>query len=311
MNNLIALELDLKIKADLKTIIKYHPASTIYLTKENALEYWKVVNIRILQEKEETEFNPIPDYRYEDIINRTLPDLSHSNTLLALVQHLIEIDWGFHTQSFVKDEDGRLLLNEYDELRQILNELRTLVSILDKEDILQVRTKVQLAETKPFGDRPKVYDVKEMGVQILHSNENKEIIQLLVKNRIDRLLKFHYDLFPYENFHEIDWTLERIEDGIAKLAQPFPDYRARWLFCKRVSETVLDYLKGEMDWNQGDIEVTEKQGVFIHTLLALFNFIEIDQELKNKTDRDKAKYIRSFFRKDIDGTYPLYTASDI
>lgn len=310
MNNLVALPLEFKIQADLKTIIKYHSASSLYFTKKNELEYWKVVKVKVLQGEEDTEFNPIKDYRYEEIANRILPDPSHSNTLLALVQHLVEIDWEWHAQSFIKDDHGALVHNEYDGLRQILNELKTLVSMLDNEGIAQIRTKVQLTETKPFGDKAKVYDVKGMGIQIFHSNENKEIVQLLIKNRIANLRRFHIDLFFSENFAEIDWNLEKINEAIALLTPSFQAYRANWLFCKLVSETVLKYLKNEMEWNQGDVEVTEKQGVFIHTLLALFNFIELEQELKNKTDRDKAKFIRSFFRKDIDATFPELTYSE-
>jgi len=83
------------------------------------------------------------------------------------------------------------------------------------------------------------------------------------------------------------------------MALPFRDYRAKWLFCRHVSKTVLQYLKGEMEWNQGNIDVTENQGVFIHTLLSLFDLIDIEQELKNITARDKAKYVRSLFRSDL------------
>jgi hypothetical protein len=91
----------------------------------------------------------------------------------------------------------------------------------------------------------------------------------------------------------------QLQEAIDRMALPFRDFRAKWLFCKLVCVTVLEYLKGEMEWNQGDVMVTENQGVFIHTLLCLFNLIDQEQESKNVTPRDRAKYVRTFFRKDL------------
>lgn len=293
----IAQLIDLTVNADLSKIIKYHPASKIYLDVDKP-EYKTSFQVKMLLMEVNGELTPHPDYIYSKIVDKTGINPSHENTLLVLVKNMIEIEWGYYASYFSKDDHGKLLINQHTEIKDLLHDLKVLK--IQKENNTIVETKLTQKEygSLPSQDPKRLYNSDGMQVDVSSRIENLQIIDLLFNNRIEALKDPVYPIFHYSSTPIEEWSIEQIEEAIDYVSQPFKDYRALWLFGKFVTETVLAYLKGEIEWNQGDTEITEKQGVFIYTLLLLFHLLKPDEELKFKSDRDKAKYVRSFLRKD-------------
>lgn len=300
MSQPISIITEVTVNADLNKIIKYHPSSSIFLNEKSAIEYVSTFNIKMLLMEENGQLVPKSDYRYSEIVDLCLPESTHENTLLVLVKNMIEINWGYYTSYFLVDDDGKQLINLHEEIKAKLEELKILTLIKEGDNFKDVETKIKLRETISIDrNTSRRYDVKGMQVELLNAEENKEITELLIRNRIIELCKPDYKFYPLHDVEILDWSSIEIEKAIFRMKQPFRDYRAQWLFCKSVSETVLKFLKGEMEWNQGNIDITDKQGIFIYTLLILFHLLDPVEELKFKSNRDKAKYIRSFFRKDL------------
>lgn len=307
MENVKAIKLEAEISADLNTIIKYHPASRIFLEHlPPGQTYRTTIELKGIVETSEQGYVLKDDYKYSNIYERATinihprPDLIHESNLLVLVKHLIELEWNYYSSHNIPDEVGNFVLNERARMGELLEELKILYAFLEKDNPRNLQTKLQLRETKSFGDRNKTYDVTGMQVTIANSpDESIAITNLLIANRKAELKELYRLHFPMVDFEDITWDPTWIEETIAQLKQPFRDFRAIWLFGKLVSEKVLDYLKNEMEWNQGSTEITKEQGVIIYTLLSIFHLLDLDEELKFKDDAGKAKYIRSFFRKDI------------
>jgi len=300
----------LEVSADLNRIIKYHSASKIYLNKQTALNYrsvvevkWIVENIdKVMNDPNKENLTIHPDYRYADIVDKILPDPSHENTLLVLVKNMIEIEWSYYASYFSKDEKGKFLINQHAEIKGLLQDLRVLKLQQESNTIIETKLTQREYGTAPDQESNRLYNVKHMQVEVVNREENLEIVNLLFKNRVNALRNPTYPIFTNSEKNIENWSITEIDKAISDVSQPFRDYRALWLFGKLVTETVLAYLKGEMNWNQGDTEITEKQGVYIYTLLVLFHLLKPEEELKFKSDRDKARYVRSFLRKDTKDT---------
>lgn len=293
-----------EVTVNLDTIIKYHPSSNIYLNnRDSNPEYTTEIEIIGVMEKSGAEYIINDAYKYTDIVEKLLPDPSHKFNLLVLVHHLIEIEWGYYKSYTLPTNKAEQDFNEHQQMVALLKQLKVLHKLLENQNIRNIETKIQLQESKSFGDIKKIYDVKGMQVITLDPDENRQIIQFVIANRKQELKGYYQLHLPMVEFDTIVWTEEEIDKLINVIQQPFRDFRALWLFGKLVSEKVLCYLKGELTWDQGDIEITKDQGVIIYTLLAVFQIIdpELEKEhIKKKiNDAEKAKYIRSFFRKDL------------
>jgi hypothetical protein len=299
MTNTKAAFQELTIKPDLHKLIKYHPASAVFLKDDPNVEYVTSFEVKVLLEEINGEYFLADDYQYAKIIDECMPASGHDANLLGLVKNLIELEWGYYLSYYILDESSQTHKNQYAHATKLLQELKIMFQIIEEKKTQDVCGKLQLREFKLIGRKLKAYNVPTMQIDFEGEDECLAIMELLINRRIKTLYKPEYSYYPF-NVQEFDhYSSTSIQGAIDRMKQSFRDFRAQWLFCKLVCEKALAYLKGEMQWNQGGVDITENQGVVIHTLLALFNLIPPDQELLNNTKRLKAKYIRTFFRKDL------------
>ncbi|MBB6236917.1 hypothetical protein HDC90_001534 [Pedobacter sp. AK013] len=289
------------INANLDLIAKYHNGTKILLNPNQENKVKTQVDLKLMFATDNNgESKIVNDYHYGKIVAETLPDVNHAGNLLVLARNMMDIDWLYyqnHTAETIEGSD----INLHSELEQLLKDLKVLKLQTASDGILQ--TKVKLRELRKVGKSEVPYDVEDMGVTVYNLHENKEIVTLLLNNRLKLISELDYLYVPLIDTTPNEWKISDIDELLAYLKQPFPDYRAKWLFGRYATQTILTYLKGEMDWNQGDVEVTQNQGVLIYTLLLLFGVVHLDIDEANnpkyKSDRDKAKLIRSFLRQDL------------
>lgn len=287
------------ITADLAIIAKYHKGTKSLIDSENNNTVTAQANIKLMFAKHGDEAQLVDDYNYGKIAKETLPDLSHAGNLLILVRNIIDMDWGYYSSYTAETVQGDSI-NLHSELEQLLTELKILKEQAESDEILQ--TKVKLRELRPVGKTQVPYDKPDMAVTVNSLDENKEIITLLINNRVKQISSLDYLYLHLTEKLPKDWEISDIDYVFEYVIQPFPDNRAKWLLGRYATQIILAYLKGEMDWNQGDIDVTQSQGVLIYTLLLLFGIVQLDIEEdrpKFLSDRDKAKLIRSFLREDL------------
>jgi len=287
------------ITADLDIIAKYHNGTKSLIDSENNNTVTAQAHIKLMFAKHGDEAQLVDDYNYGKTASETLPDISHAGNLLVLVRNILDMDWGFYSSYNMETIQGDSI-NLHSELEQLLTELKILKEQSKSEGILQ--TKVKLRKLNQVGNSEVPYDIANMGVIINSLDENKEIITLLINNRLKQISSFDYLYTHLFQTLPIDWEISDIDTILKYVKQPFPDYRAKWLLGRYATQTILAFLKGEMDWNQGNKDVTQSQGVLIYTLLLLFGIVQLDIEddkPKFLSDRDKAKLIRSFLREDL------------
>lgn len=299
MSNTKAAFPELTIKPDLERIIKYHPASGVFLSHDGTSEYMTTFTVKILLEERNGIDYIHPDYNYAHVLDSSLPAEGHDGSLLVLVKNLIELEWGYYLSYYKLDEASQIHINHHKHATKLLQDLKILFQIIEEKKTQNVSGKLQLREMKSVGRKLKAYNVPGMQIDFEDEDECLAVMQVLINRRIKTLYKTEYYFFPFNVQDFDDYNSLAIQAAIDRMCLPFRDFRAQWLFQRLVCEKVLAYLKGEMQWNQEDHDVTEAQGVIIHTLLALFNLIPEDQELLNDTPRKKAKYVRTFFRKDL------------
>lgn len=298
MSNLIPKVIEVTVKPDLNTIIKYHPASKIYLDINKEEEYSATFRLKLMVSEIDGEHIPIADYKYAEIVARTLPDSKHENDLLVLVRNMLELEWAYFETYYVLDENKEQYINLHTKVTAILEELKVLHTMREANNVGKIYGQLDLTENKDFGKINKQYIVPGIQLGFSSKQDITAVIDILANNRLKELATPEYYFF---DFHEelSDCTPEKIQAAIDRMKQPFREFRAKWLFRKYVAETILNFIKGEMNFNQGDVLITENQGVLIHTLFCLFNLIDPEQEMKNVTARLKAKYIRTLFRRDL------------
>lgn len=287
------------IPADLAVIAKYHNGTKSLVDPSNNNKITTQADIKLLLAEKGKETLLVDDFNYGKIANEILPDINHAGNLLVLVRNILDMDWGFYSSYTVETIRGHSI-NLHSELGQLLKELKILKEQAKSDGILQ--TKVKLRELKQVGKSQVPYDKLGMGVTINSLEENKEIITLLINNRLKQISSLNYLYLHLTDKLPSEWGVSDIDNILEYVKQPFPDYRAKWLLGRYATQTILAYLKGEMDWNQGNVDVTQSQGVLIYTLLLLFGIIELDIEddkPKFLSDHNKAKLVRSFLREDL------------
>lgn len=287
------------IEADLDIIAKYHNSTKgmLYVDKSNIVK--TRVNIRMLYQLEEERGSLFSDFIIAKIIEQIKIDPRHVQNLFVLLRNMNDIEWGYY-QSYFSSDDAVNGVNLNAELKSLIVDLKILKAQLTTDAILE--TKVKLRELKKVGKSEVPYDVLGMGVTINTLAENKQLIKVILDNRVDQIKEISYLYFHITDTSPDEWDDDLTDMILEYLAQPFPDYRARWLFGRLATQKILAYLKGETNLYQDDIEVTQSQGILIYTLFLLFGIIDIkfdDDEPIAKSDRDKAKLIRSFLRQDL------------
>lgn len=308
MQEINVINTEAEIIVNLDKIIKYHQGSKLYLHDSNDNTNYKTdITIKSIIEKSEGNSAIKKDYLYFEIADRFLPDNTHKYNLLGLVKNLIELEWGYY---LTHKKEGKNEINELKILSSIIKELKILLNLIHEKNNINVETLINLKENKSFGKIYKRYDVPGMQIKLERPYENKQIIELLIRNRKTELIELAQIHLPNIDFNSLNWSDSDLDEILEMTNQPFRDFRAVWLFGKLVSESILNYLKGEIDWKQGDIEITKDQGVIIYTLLIIFNLIDFEVEkehLKNGIDdTGKAKYIRSYFRKDLKNSEEMF-----
>ncbi|RZK68272.1 MAG: hypothetical protein EOO85_24680, partial [Pedobacter sp.] len=159
---------ELRVNASLNKIIKYHPGSRIYKSKGFKGEYKFTVPIQVKVIILDGEQVIHPDYRYADIIDRTIPidGKKHENTLLVLVNHMIEMEWGAYISSFPSDN-----FDEFRHLSALVKELKILKSFKIPRPKMAFYSKIK--GTERGGSNPNLdYDVEGMQVVIKNKYEN-------------------------------------------------------------------------------------------------------------------------------------------
>ncbi|RBQ05840.1 hypothetical protein [Pedobacter miscanthi] len=286
------------INADLNIIAKYHKGTSLQLDKiKNKNKINTQVDIKQLYisiNKNEEEVTD--DFSCGNLI-KLLNSEEHAANLLILVRNMINLEWAYY-QSYQMETTDIKSINLYKELESLLKELKILKSQSVSEKILQ--TKIKLRVKNPLTKI--VTDFEDGGITIDNVNENQEIIQLLINNRVRLIKDLEHLYIPITTVHPEDWTDEIINKILPIVHQTFDDQRAKWRFGRFVAKTILNYLNEETDLNPQNVDLTQDQAVIIYTLLLLFGIQEIEfaGEYNMKSSRQKAKIIRSFIRSDLD-----------
>ena len=286
---------DLSIKADLNKIIKYHPASKIYLNQNTEKDYQSIVSVKVIAKVTDTTEEILPDYNYTAVSMKASLSKEDSFNLLVLVKNMIQMEWGYFETFYKKQERPRKDINLHATIIKHLQELQILTSILEEGETDQVVTKLNTTKTDDYGRR------LNADKQVVSSSptESKQIIELMIENRIQLLSNPEY---AYYQFHTIT-TLnsQQLSEAIKSMSEPFDYLNAQSLFCKYVVETLIDYLKTEVEQEESYNGFSESQGALMYTLLVVFNLINPKVERNNdkqKSDRQKANYIHSLLKEE-------------
>ncbi|WP_316797123.1 hypothetical protein [Pedobacter agri] len=287
------------IEADLDIIARYHEGTKgmLYQDKSNTVD--TAVNIRLLYKVEGESASIFEDFNIGKVVEQIQLDPIHVQNLFVLLRNMNDVEWGYY-QSYFSSDDAVNGVNLNAELKSLIIDLKILKAQLTTDAILE--TKVKLRELKKVGKSEVPYDVLGMGVTINALEENKQLINIILDNRVNQIKAISYLYFHITDTSPDDWDDDLTDNILDYLAQPFPDYRARWLFARLATQKISAYLKGETKFYQDDVEVTQSQGLLIYTLFLLFGIIDIkfeDDKPIAKSDRDKAKLVRSYLRQDL------------
>jgi len=292
---------EIRVPADLKTIVKYHPASEVFMNDKNALGYLQRIKIYILPIDESTAY---PAYAYNDIVDKTFPDFAdkskHQNNILAMVGNLIELEWNFVIESRMRVQ----VLNSIDEEINIsehaLSTLQSLNSLLEiKHSLIQGTEIIINPKMSISPQNSKNSLMKNLQIKIsANLSEKTQIINLLIKNRIDELNNPLYTFLNFNFSSQRNVSLNNIQRLIKQISftKTFEDLE--YLFKKRVSHLLLFYMRVEMGWHNKKEKLTEAQGEFIYTVLLLFNLMKPEALIGHHNPRKKTNYVWTFFKND-------------
>ncbi|WP_029275270.1 MULTISPECIES: hypothetical protein [Pedobacter] len=287
------------INADLNIIAKYHDGTRSLLNPNKSNIINATANIRLLYKIDGEEAYITNDFNIGKVTHKVQIEESHLQNLFVLLRNMNDVEWGYYQAHFSSD-DAINGINLNAELKSLITDLKVLKAQLSTDEILE--TKIKLRELKKVGKSEVPYDVRGMGVTVNGLDENKQLIKVILKNRIKQIQDISYLYYHITDSHPSGWNDDLTDEILEYLQQPFPDYRARWLFGRYATQKILAYLKAETTLQEKDIEVTQSQAVLIYTLFLLFGVIDIKIENDipvSKSDRDKAKLIRSFLRQDL------------
>ncbi|SES06340.1 hypothetical protein [Pedobacter rhizosphaerae] len=287
-----------EIIADLDIIAKYHSGSKALLHPDKPNILSTKANIRLLIGKEGDKLSLVDDFNIAKVVLETGLEHSHVQNLFVLTRNMIDIEWGYYKTHFTSEDTNEI--NLHSRLRILISELKILKEQLEGRGILE--TKIKLRQLMNNGKSMVPYDVPNMGVTIDSKEENLEIIKLVLLNRFRQITELSYLYLHITTEEPSKWSADIIEQMLEYFYQPFSDARAKWLFGRYATQNIIAYLKAETNFHKEDIEVTQQQGVLIYTLFLLFGLIDIKIEdgiPEFKSDRDKAKLIRSFLRQDL------------
>ncbi|RZK27255.1 MAG: hypothetical protein EOO43_00090 [Flavobacterium sp.] len=293
----------LQLTADLKTIIKYHPASKLYLNDTTTETYTSTAKVKLVAKKgADGKFsNPVSDYDLDTVILKALPKPysnefrdEHEANLLVLVKNLIQFEWEYFETFYKTNIETKTTSNLHATVTDHLKELKILYSILEEKQTSDVVTKLNLTYIDEFKKRKNVTDK-----QVISSDEeeSKQIIQLLIDNRLRLLMNPEYFYYQFNGIEDL--TSKEFELAINRMEEPFKYHRGEFLFTKYIAQVITDYLKNEINWGTLYIGISEAQASIIYTLLLVFNILNPNEYEYERSDRDKAIYIRSLFRNDL------------
>lgn len=291
---------EISVEASLKTIIKHHAASKIFINIGSPEKYIKCIKIYILPVNESTIF---PAYAYNTIVDKTFPQSAdksiHQNNILAMVQNLIELEWNFVMESRQRIELSASSenINMSENALYILNDLNRLLEI-KKKFILgtEIRINPKLTSTVE-NKKPKLIT----DLQILvdgNQQEKRQIIDLLITNRIQELSSPHFSFLSVQLSISQKLTQRKVRNLINSVTFHQSIEDLTHLFKKRVCNLVWHYMRTEMGWKGKKKTLDENQGEFIYTILLLFNLMRPEDLIRHHSPRDKANYIWSFFKTD-------------
>ena len=287
------------IEADLDIVGKYHKGTKELVHKEKSNLVNTTASIRLLYQVDNDKASIFEDFDIGKIVDQLKFERSHVQNLFILLRNMNDIDWQYY-QTHFSSNDAVNGVNLNAELKSLITDFKVLKKQLASDGILE--TKIKLREFRTIGANQIPYDVTGMGVTVKNLEENKQIIKIILDNRVKQIEEISNLYSHITEISPIEWSVELTEEILKYLKEPFPDYRARWLFGRLATQKILTYLKSETNFFQNDIEVTQQQGILIYTLFLLFGFIDIkfeDDAPVSKLDRDKAKLIRSFLRQDL------------
>ncbi|MFW0714421.1 hypothetical protein [Pedobacter sp. N23S346] len=287
------------IEADLDTISKYHDGTKrmLHVDKSNIVK--TRVNIRMLYQLEKERVSLFNDFNIAKVIEQVQIDPKHVQNLFVLLRNMNDIEWGYY-QSYFSSDDAVTGVNLHSELRRLLTDVKILKEQYEGRGILE--TKIKLRKLMKAGKTMVPYDVPNMGVTIDNLEDNKDIIELIIGKRHKQIKELKYLYFHITDDEPRIWSTELIDEILQYLYQPFPDFRAKWLFGRFATQNILAYLNGETDLHTKDVEINKQEGVLIYTLFLMFGVLDIaieDNTPVLKSEQDKAKLIRSFLRQDL------------
>jgi len=278
-----------RVYADLPTIIKYHPASAIYLNEVTQKEYFKYIYLKPLLKKSK----PLGEVTAVHAFNNELEfdtESPHSNNLLVMVKNLIEVEWQYH-QVHLSILESPVAV----ESTRLLNELKNLFKMLEevgKTKFNDETTGINKKERKLKGDSFK----GNLNLVHLESQEELDIIELLIQNRQRKLNDPQTHSLPYHSI-EYPTNTNTVEVALKLMQAPFKRQRMQKAFLKLVIEKIHAYFIGEIEPDRDDkIEIPKDEGVLIFFILSVFNLLDHQVEMNNATSRDQAVYVRSLLR---------------
>ena len=291
---------EIKIPAELNTIIKYHKPSKVFMNEDTAVQYSKWIKIYVLVID---EFTADPAYNYNEIVDKTFPEFvdksRHQNNILAMVGNLIELEWNYvieARQHIQIHHSANEEINISDYAVSLLQSLNKLIEI--KQQFIQDTDIVINPKKSTSSHNHKKHLIRDLQIKIDGDLKvKKQIIDLLIKNRIDELNSPLYTFLNF-NFSSRNISHKKINKLIDQLTftKSFEDLA--YLFKKRVCHLLLFYMRAEMGWHDKKKTLTEAQGEFIYTVLLLFNLMEPEALIGHHNPRKKTNYVWTFFKTD-------------
>jgi hypothetical protein len=244
-------EVPFDLVPDLHKIIKYHPASKIYLELKTRESYTTTVNLFIIATKVKKDYFPIPDYDIKRVFATFLPSnvttedfKYHMNNIIVMVKNMVVAEWSYY-KSYSEDFGNEPYSdNPHERIIHILKQMLEVAILYEK---LNVETQGEKSEMKidvTFRMDPKLKEKEKLNLNFLSIKEKLGQLKFLFIILKKRLVK-QMEILPIQSLASLRINSISIENHIKKLKQPFKDKSALRLFSKFVCETIREYMVDE------------------------------------------------------------------
>lgn len=270
-------------EADISLIAKYHHSSSIFYDSKRPNKRIFSIDVVLrwsMYRGKKTEIHA--DYNVEQICQELGLHASHVSNLLVMVNNICSLDFGGH-YDFKETYIDKKRMNAHHEM------FPSFLGYIQELAILKS------AQEDDSSSSVKINSKGKGGFSLISKEERLLIVDILIQKRLQELKECSYDLL-FEIGGIENWSSEVLRKYVKELKKMPTGEKAQRILARMVSLMILNYLKGEkllMSKHENDVNMSQKQGVVIYTLLLVFNILNKSQAEKVRSAEDKAKYIHS------------------